>query len=258
MGWCVVRVLLDSGSQETFISSNICETLGIKKENSSTTMRINMLDGKSKQKKVNRVAFKLAPISQEVKDSSIDMEAWTIDKVCVPLQEVKFDAKQCNYLKELNLAENFPRKEVTVDLLVGIDQYYNLVEGVVRRGPEGFPIATSSKFGWLLSGPVPGQFSKPVQTFSMLTVTRVEEPSSILKRFWELDVIGLVEKPRKSQYTADEEYAMEQFEKNIMFDGERYTVSLPWKQNFQFLVNNYHQAKQRFGFDGEGPDKKSK
>ena len=161
--------------------------------------------------------------------------------MCAPLDEVKFRAQQCSYLTYLELADHFPCKAATTDLLVGIDQYHNLVQGTTRHDPPGSPVATSSKLGWLKFGQVP----KSGQAFSMFTVTRVEEPPSVLKRFWELDAIGLVDKPRNLQYMADEEYAMEQFEKNIAYDGERYTVGLPWKKNSPFLVDNYQQAEQR-------------
>jgi hypothetical protein len=241
----VVRVLLDSGSEETFLCSNVCETLGMKKGSRSTTMKINMLGGESQRKRVHRVAFQLAPMNRKGKKDLINMEAWTVNNVCAPLDEVNFSAQQCSYLTDLELADHFPRKAAAVDLLVGIDQYHNVVQGTTRRGPPGSPVATSSKLGWLLSGTVPGQVPKSGQAFSMFTVTRVEEPPSVLKRFWELDAIGLVDKPRNLQYTADEEYAMEQFEKNIAYDGERYTVGLPWKKSSPFLVDNFQQAEQR-------------
>ena len=57
---CVVRVLLDSGSEEMFLWTSVCDSLGLK-SSPPATMKINMLGGESQQKKVHRVAFKLHP-----------------------------------------------------------------------------------------------------------------------------------------------------------------------------------------------------
>ena len=57
---CVVRVLLDSGSEEMFLRTSICDSLGTK-SSLPATIKINMLGRESQQKKVHRVAFKLHP-----------------------------------------------------------------------------------------------------------------------------------------------------------------------------------------------------
>ena len=100
-------------------------------------------------------------------------------------------------------------RAVSVDLLVGADQYYKLVQGTIRKGRPGTPVATKSKLGWLVSGPVPGS-KESKETTAMLTVTRIESPNDQLKRFWELDAIGIVDQ-QASQMTAEEEDALQQF-----------------------------------------------
>ena len=46
-------------TEETFLWTNVCDSLGIKETSSSAAMKINMLAGESQQKKVHRVAFKI-------------------------------------------------------------------------------------------------------------------------------------------------------------------------------------------------------
>ncbi|XP_068693031.1 uncharacterized protein [Montipora foliosa] len=69
---------------------------------------------------------------------------------------VYVDVRKCAHLRNLKLADTFPRKAAPVDLLVGAEQYYKLVQGKIRGGCPATPIATKSRLGWLLSGPVPG------------------------------------------------------------------------------------------------------
>ena len=57
-----------------------------------------------------------------------------------------------------------------------------------------------------------------------------------LKQFWDLESMGI----------QSEECSMyEKFEKGILHDGERYQVSLPWKESHLPLPNNYDLALRR-------------
>ena len=54
------------------------------------------------------------------------------------------------------LADSGIDKEDLIDILVGCNYYWSIVTGKLRRGDgEAGPVAVSSKFGWLLSGPMP-------------------------------------------------------------------------------------------------------
>ena len=144
-------------------------------------------------------------------------------------------------MKNLDLSECLPRKAVTVDVLVGVNQYYRLVQSTIKRGKAGTPVATKSKLGWLPSGPVPGSSSKSKQPRAFLTVAKVKDAQSELRRFWELDAIGITDQPMNTQlskYTPDERSALEQYDKSVTFNGERYTVGLPWKKSHPPLVDN--------------------
>lgn len=240
---CPVRVLLDSGSQETFLRTTIANDLKIKPCGSPATMTIKVLGGQEQRKKMNLVKFKLAPFNSSDDHHAVSINAWTINSVCAPLAAVEVDVKRCDHLRNLQLADIFPREAASVDLLVGADQYYKLVQGDVQKGRPGTPVATKSRLGWLLSGPVSGS-KKSEEMTAMLTVTKIDSSDDQLKRFWELDAIGIVNH-QEHQRTAEEEDADNQFNSSCRFDGERYEVGLPWKKDHPPLVDNYWQAYQR-------------
>ena len=130
---------------------------------------------------MNRVKFKLAPF--DLNDGQmISIDAWTINSACAPLTAVDVDVRRCNHLRNLKLADNFPRKAATLDLLVGADQYYKLVQGSIKRGRPGTPIATKSRLVWLLSGPVPGS-KNGEETTAMLTVMKMDNVHDQVTRF---------------------------------------------------------------------------
>ena len=129
------------------------------------------------------------------------------------------------------------------DLLVGADQYNKIVKRNIRRGRPGTPIATKSGLGSLLSGPI--AVSRKVEsTAAMLTVTRVENQNSQLKRFWNLDVIGMVDQ-KNDHMSVEEKDAVDQFDSSCNFDGDRYEVGLPWRKDHPPSVDYYQQAYQR-------------
>ncbi|KAL9967287.1 hypothetical protein ACROYT_G025484 [Oculina patagonica] len=194
---CSVHILLDSGSQETFLRTAVADNLNTRRHGSPTNMKIKVLGA------------------------------------------VDVDVTRCNHLRNLKLADNFPRKAATVDLLVGADQYYKLVQGSIKRGRPGTPIATKSRLGWLLSGPVPGSTCKKgEETTAMLTVTKMYNAHD------QLNAIGIVDQQR-GETTAEQKDVVDQFNNTCQFDGERYEVGLPWKRDHPHLVDNYEQAYQR-------------
>ena len=162
--------------------------------------------------------FKLAPFNSSDNDHSVLINAWTISTVCAPLAAVKVDVKRCDHLRNLQLADTFPRGASSVDRVVGVDQYYKLVQIDVRKGRPGTPIATKSRLGWLLSGPEEGT--------AMLAVTKMDSSDNQLKRFSELNAIGIVNH-QGHQRTVEEEDEVNQFNGFCRFDGERYEVGLP-------------------------------
>ena len=94
-----------------------------------------------------------------------------------------------------------------------------------------------------MSGPVSGS-KKSEEVTAQLTVTKIDSSGDQLKRFSELDAIGIVNH-QEHQRTVEEEDAVNQFNSSCRFDGERYEVGLSWKENRPPIVDNYGQGYQR-------------
>ena len=235
-----VRVLLDSGSQRSYIRKNIAESIGL--QGPSEVLSVATLGGEtSESKRFQRVRFTLSPI-QGHPTEAVEMEALTLPKICNPLGPVKLSLMDNPHLQGLTLADSYPRNSVQVDVLIGADHYYSFVTGICKRGenPESL-VAVESHFGWILTGPV-DSYSK--HTSAMLTMVENNEVIASLRRFWELESIGITEtvNPTMSQ---EEELAVNDFHDGLNFDGKNYEVRLPWKRDHPKLENNYAQAVKR-------------
>ena len=58
-------------------------------------------------------------------------------------------------MQGLKLADNGQNKG-KIDLLIGADFYWSVVNGAVKRGNDVGPVALGSKLGWLLSEQITG------------------------------------------------------------------------------------------------------
>ena len=111
-----VRVLLDSGSQRSYIQKNIAESIGLQGP-SELLLTVATLGGDtSETKRFQRVRFTLSAILGHPL-GTVEMEALTIPKICNPLGPVKLDLKDNPHLQGLTFADSYPRNSVQVDVL---------------------------------------------------------------------------------------------------------------------------------------------
>lgn len=131
--------------------------------------------------------------------------------------------------------------EVKVDLIIGLDHYWDLMTCEMVRSASGL-VAQKSLCGWILSGSVPGHLDSPSRSVShQFLCTSLSE--SGLQALWDLETLGI-----KDQHDACVHPVLSEFNRTIKCsDTGRYVVSLPWKQgrSLPTLVNNEKLALTR-------------
>ena len=253
-----VRVLFDSGSQKSYITNQLKARLGltpIKKE----LLNLNVFGSVTTRKQsCDVVKVKL----QGKYNEDAEILALGFSTICSPLPRT-VELHQYPQLRELELADCTPSKEeekesLAIDILIGCDFYWEIVSGDISRANGGL-VAIKSKFGWLLSGParynrgagVESHCNLIVELPNNVTTVPEEGESKIvdeLKKFWETEAIGIVER---------EDIDQEVFPEQVRYDfiGRRYTVSLPWKihrphsNNYGLCVSRLHQLMSRLKRD---------
>ena len=138
------------------------------------------------------------------------------------------------YTDTTNLSER------PIEILIGCDQYYDIVTGDTVKGlTEKSPVAVSSIFGYLVCGPTNNNLRDEIHINSTLIILGQHVPFAIvqnpdkleneLKRFWEIEETGvkgqLTDKHIEDENQADK---YENFVKDIRFEDDRYQVKLPW------------------------------
>ena len=164
-------------------------------------------------------------------NNSTKLSGWAVDKVCSSLEAVPVDVSKYQYLKGLKLADSYPRQIASIDILLGSDPWGQVLRSGIKKRDSSSPIAMNSIFGWMISGKVNVESKympdgKLIANFA--NVRSIDDELNFdLKRFWELEPIGIVESSKN--FIADEEIAMKQLQESLIYDGERYEVALQWK-----------------------------
>ena len=185
-----------------------------------------------------------------------------VPEICTPLP-ASIDLEKYAYFQGYELADQYTHTtnftERPINLLIGSDQYYDVVTGdTVKSITQKGPVVVSSIFGYLICGPTTNSPDDEMHINSYLIVQCQHDPFIIkqhpdklektLKCFWESEETGvnsrsLIDKHIEDQSTDEHEH----FLKVIRFVGNRYQVKLPWieAENMPPLTGNYDLCKSR-------------
>ena len=239
------RLILDSGIQRSFVTTRVKNQLNIDAEGTENLM-IKTFGGEAEE--LQTCEFLHFNIETESTNPDLSLTAFVVPTICQLLRHQTTQAAQeiYHHLESLNLADlNTGEEELEVDILVGSDQYWNLVTGAVRRGDSG-PNTMGTKVGWVLSGPVTDPVSEKtsvnlVNTHVLKFATQPLTPDATdmtqeLRRFWELESLGVF---------PNDESVYEKFTQSIKLKDKRYEVKLPWKESHPVLPDNYQLSEKR-------------
>ncbi|GBM67662.1 hypothetical protein AVEN_226030-1 [Araneus ventricosus] len=128
-----------------------------------------------------------------------------------------------------------------ISLLIGSDFYWYLTNRIKRL--DSSLVAVETSLGWSLQGRCD---ERSDCTSVHLIHSEEESISAELRRFWEIESLGIHDKDSVVLGNRDEEILSE-FDKSISFVDGRYRVSFPWKPGMrEALQNNKTVARKRF------------
>ena len=223
-----VRVLIDNGSQRSYISYQLKSKL---KLNPLKQERLTLNTFGNEQFNKRECDLVQVRLQTRVRED-LELMALTFLAICSPLQMI-IEVEHYSHLQELDLADVSSTNDHmsdTVDILIGSNYYWDAVIGDVTRGKCG-PVAVRSKFGWLLSGPVRSTNAASNEAVSNLILEGPDVSKTFendtqlvedLRQFWNTEIVGISPESRE----VERDSFME-----IKFDWlqQRYEVNLPWK-----------------------------
>ncbi|XP_055603757.1 uncharacterized protein LOC129751989 [Uranotaenia lowii] len=216
----LARALLDSCSEYCFITTNLYQKLNLVEASSFLT--VAGIGGSVVQ------SNKLVKATILPRDHCISSYVEMIDLHVLPklTSTLPTQAVSLNQLKipaDLTLADPEFHQPGPIDLIIGAEHYYDLLEDGRRKLNENGPTMQKTVFGWVISGRVPDSIS--VGPRSAAYPCANVELREIVTRFWELESCF-----SKSLLSVEESACEEFYDETTYRDADqRYVVSLPKK-----------------------------
>jgi hypothetical protein len=231
-------VLFDSGSQRSYVTSSLRSRLGLSTRKRETVHLNTFGEEQFKKQSCEMVELGIQGLDGVF---TIEVRALAFPVICSPVA-TRVDIAEFPQLDGLEFADEINGASEIIDILLGAGYYYEVVTGEIIKGEMG-PTAVQSKFGWLLAGPVKLCGEVPTYTVANLVIdghgtTRPPENENrtltdVLKRFWDLESLSINEKNERNERN---------FLEDIKFEGQRYEVGLPWKEDQRQLVTRDLEA----------------
>ena len=234
-----VRILFDSGSNKTFIRQDVCDQLGIESMTTQKLLVNTFGKSNSEEHECGTVRFLLRkPDSHDL----FELNGFTVPSICGTQMSAALG--QFPHFNGLDLADSVDIRDPTpgeISILVGADQFYDIVLGEVRRGDYG-PAAISSKLGWMACGPLSLADDTKLSNMDNSLTTHVsilhcDSLSKELHKFWDLEHIGIAGKEEIPPFLS----------LPIKMADGRYETPLPWKDDKETLKlpTNFGVASRR-------------
>lgn len=235
-----VRGLLDSASQTTFVTTEVVNKLNGKPF--KTNLNISGIA------QSNNKVSKMIDLKVESKVSSKERYKVTcgiLEKITCNLPQQEIDTSQFVIPPGIVLSDIEYFIPDKIDMLIGADLYFELLEpGIIRLG-SNLPILQNSKLGWVLGGSVKFEQESAMSNLSVALFSRVDpDINNLIPKFWQLEEIS-----NKRIFSPEDKMAEKIFSESTKRDiNGKFVVNLPLKKDIQNLPLNesFQQAKRRF------------
>lgn len=230
----IVRGLLDSGSQTSFITTKLLTKLGLqpfKCEKQILTLgnKLNKID-----KAIN------ISIHSLTQNFNINVTCSIVDKITSPLPQRQFDISKALIPKNIALADNEYNIPGEIHLLLGADIFFRVLQdGKIEGGPSD-PIMLNTRFGYIISG---DSFPCCNVATSLHAVVDTDL-DHIVKKFWETEKVPEVFLESLPEHAHSERV----FQESVTLQNNRFEVGLPLKASMSDIntSNSFAVALQRF------------
>ena len=252
----IVRILLDSGSQRTYVTEALADKLQLKREKEEEIKLVTF--GCDRPKTVKTAQTKLSIKLNNgqylaVTANIVPVISGTVQRKAMTLCSSK---NMEHLVKSLDLADTIPleTESSTVELLVGNDYYLDIILPQKIEVQPGLYLL-SSKLGWIVTGRTsePDESENETNMLILTYGTNITNTSVFqsvddavpvkpdLEDFWNLETIGVID----NQTTKNDELVKKHFKENLTFVDGRYQVTWPWKEENPELPVNRQLAVGR-------------
>lgn len=231
-----LRLLLDCGSQRSYLTENIASKLKIIPDSQDNLVIFTF--GSSTPQEIISPSAEVALITKRGIEKQIKVNIVPNITDRVKVLELVPDGK-------IDISADDARFGEKIDLLIGNDYYYSLLRNESHKIRENLHLINTD-LGWIVSGQI--EDSDISSELSVITYcqchqsecTYFTEPDLPLRNvdmnfLWSLESIGIVDSPKATR----EEKTVKYFNETVTFQNGRYQVKWPWIEFPPILPTNF-------------------
>ena len=231
-----VRLLIDTGSELTFIREELITQLKLQRIQS--TVSILGIGGNKATQTRGVVSVTLR---SNYSPTTVFIQAHVLRTLTSHLPSIEAPKQEWPQLSGLKLADPDFLTSRPIDIVIGADAYGRIIKSNIKRGDPSMPIAQLSIFGWLVLGPVEID-STQLNTVHHSAVVQHNDTAlqKLLTKFWIQEELP---EDSPAQLTHEERECEDHFRATHTRDSTgRYIVRIPLKSSPSLLGNSYQTA----------------
>ncbi|CAJ0609551.1 unnamed protein product [Cylicocyclus nassatus] len=236
-----VQVLMDTGSELSFIDSKLVDELQLKVEGTST-LRLKTFGTKLAKEEQHRIVH--VDLVDRIGDT-YPCKLYDCAILTSRTAEPQLTVEDLSYIRGRGLhLSTKTNKDIQPRVLLGCDYLWELMENEKYNLPSGMHLI-GTKFGFMLSGKQKKPVTKAVST--TLQTSSEDNELDIYDNYWKTESTGIEEYTgtEKEEKKIQEDRILKKFKKTTVRKPDGYYVRLPWKEPYEYLPDNRSIALAR-------------
>ncbi|GFT50353.1 DUF1758 domain-containing protein [Nephila pilipes] len=214
-----IRILLDSGSERTFILREVAEALNLEPIRKERLLLYSF--GKKNPEPSNFDLVQLQLKNPYNPNHRIPIEALITQHISGASLDSRFLVNKIKMLTEVGGLEPADSGKGKIQLLLGMDFFCEVIRGAPVRITKSL-FAQKSLFGNIICGALPNMTSN--KSSACFRVSVEDDFNQHLRTLWEIESIGC----DTAQETKHDSEFIKEFENNLTFADGRYETKLLW------------------------------
>ncbi|XP_063993929.1 uncharacterized protein LOC135171374 [Diachasmimorpha longicaudata] len=222
------RILIDQGSELSFISESLVKLLQLQRK----AAVINPIGIGSTDSGRTRGLVSVT-LHSNFDSQFVKIRAHILGKLTAKLPSISCESPSIGELQHLQLADPSFGKSGPIDVIIGADFYGQIIGDQVIKSTDNQLVGQNTIFGWIISGSVCCSGYSTKVSLTAVRETPNEQLLALLKKFWTQE-----ELPAQSNtpLTQEELECTQQFQSTHTRDPTgRYGVRLPFKSSANSL-----------------------
>ncbi|GFT56540.1 integrase catalytic domain-containing protein [Trichonephila clavipes] len=237
----LVRALIGTGSQKSYILKSTAENLGFKYEGEEEF--VHSLFGSSKTKMYRHKCYNIC-LTDIDNYYTCNLNVYDQKIICNNVPSIRH-GPWINKLKnrKINLSDSGHKLGGKIEILLGADVAGKLLTGTMFYLKSG-PVAIKTKLGWTLMGKTYRNETK-FDKNHFTNVTSMFVNDMCISDLWKLDSLGITDPVETKTKLEIQKDILNHFQKTISVDiSGRYEVALPWVMDNKLLSSNRKLAEK--------------